>query len=219
MARAPHLSAIRCLLVWLGATLAAMTVWWAVGDTAIAVGRPTTWQGTFEDLVVTIAAVALLGCGGWLWLVTTVTVAQAIRGRVPNTSVGIVRRGVLIACGAVLLVGVGAPALAGGGHGGRLLAGLRMPDRASTSAPMPAVAPTPAARRTAANAHEVVVRAGDSLWSIAARALGTGAEPREVDAAWRALYAANRDVIGADPALIHPDQRLRPAPPHACDNN
>ncbi|MFF8595441.1 transglycosylase family protein [Streptomyces sp. NPDC015220] len=45
---------------------------------------------------------------------------------------------------------------------------------------------------------EYTVRAGDTLSTIAARH-GTG---------WHRLYAANRSVIGADPDLIVPGQRL-----------
>ncbi|WP_286215232.1 LysM peptidoglycan-binding domain-containing protein [Demequina sediminis] len=53
-----------------------------------------------------------------------------------------------------------------------------------------------------------MVVAGDSLWSITASALGEGAREAEIAAAWPALYDANREVIGDDPSLIHPGQRL-----------
>jgi nucleoid-associated protein YgaU len=60
----------------------------------------------------------------------------------------------------------------------------------------------------------VTVAPGDSLWLIAARRLGADASQGEVAAAWPRWYAANRDVIGPDPNLIHPGQRLRtPTPP------
>jgi nucleoid-associated protein YgaU len=56
----------------------------------------------------------------------------------------------------------------------------------------------------------VVVRRSDTLWAIARVRLGSGADlaatAHEVDR-W---YIANRDVIGADPNLIHPGQRLVP---------
>jgi LysM domain len=55
---------------------------------------------------------------------------------------------------------------------------------------------------------EVTVRPGDSLWLIAARRLGAGATPRQIDAAWREWYATNRALIGADPNVIHPGQVL-----------
>jgi nucleoid-associated protein YgaU len=53
-----------------------------------------------------------------------------------------------------------------------------------------------------------VVRAGDSLWSIAARDLGPGSPNAEVTARWHAIYAANRSRIGPDPDVILPGLRL-----------
>lgn len=56
------------------------------------------------------------------------------------------------------------------------------------------------------------VQPGDSLWAIAARALGD-ASTDAVDGYWRAIYEANRDVVGEDPDLIFPGQTLTiPAP-------
>jgi nucleoid-associated protein YgaU len=55
----------------------------------------------------------------------------------------------------------------------------------------------------------VVVRAGDSLWSIAARELGPNASAEAIGARWPEWYAANRQVIGSDPDLILPGQVLR----------
>lgn len=75
-------------------------------------------------------------------------------------------------------------------------------------------APTAAARTgraTSQPAHDaglIVVRPGDSLWTIAAAELPAGSSAAAVDAAWRSLFAANRDVIGDDPDLIVPGQRL-----------
>lgn len=56
----------------------------------------------------------------------------------------------------------------------------------------------------------VVVRRGDTLWEIAARHLGAGATPAEVARAWPEWHRANRAVIGADPDLLLPGQRLVP---------
>ncbi|TDW95490.1 LysM domain-containing protein [Kribbella pratensis] len=60
----------------------------------------------------------------------------------------------------------------------------------------------------------VVVRKGDSLWSIAARELGPRATADAIAARWPDWYATNRQVIGNDPDLILPGQVLRipPAP-------
>lgn len=59
----------------------------------------------------------------------------------------------------------------------------------------------------------VVVRAGDTLWSIAARQLGPSATVQDVAEEWPRWYAANRDLIGPDPDLILPGQELRIPPP------
>jgi hypothetical protein len=61
---------------------------------------------------------------------------------------------------------------------------------------------------------EVTVRPGDSLWVIAARRLAPSPTDAEVAAAWPAWYAANRQVIGPDPSLLKPGQRLRAPGPH-----
>lgn len=70
-----------------------------------------------------------------------------------------------------------------------------------------------------------VVRRGDTLWDIARRHLPADAGPSRVARAWPRWYAANRGVIGADPSLIVPGQRLlvpgrrsagTPTQPHAA---
>ncbi len=52
------------------------------------------------------------------------------------------------------------------------------------------------------------VQPGDSLWSIAADALGPEATAADIGTAWPEWYAVNRDVIGPDPDLIHPGDQL-----------
>ena len=60
--------------------------------------------------------------------------------------------------------------------------------------------------------EEVVVRRGDSLWDIAARHLGADASAAEIATEWPRWHAANAAVIGPDPDLLLPGQRL--LPPH-----
>jgi hypothetical protein len=62
--------------------------------------------------------------------------------------------------------------------------------------------------RPVTGAHEV--HPGDSLWSIAADALGADASDARVASAWQRWYAANRLLIGPDPGLLRPGQRLQP---------
>lgn len=70
------------------------------------------------------------------------------------------------------------------------------------------LSPTPP---EAATSYEV--QKGDCLWRIARRTLSADseAEPSSVEIGrfWRRIYEANRDVVGADPDLIHPGQRLQ----------
>lgn len=91
-----------------------------------------------------------------------------------------------------------------------------------TPSPTPtAPAPSPKARphtEPPGSGRVTTVRRGDSLWAIARahasspdepRALHSGARNnREIAELTRALHAANRDVIGNDPDLILPGQRL-----------
>ncbi len=77
---------------------------------------------------------------------------------------------------------------------------------ATVAVPEPAVAvPIPSTRPPAA---AVTVHAGDSLWRIAAAHLPAGSSDADVASAWPLWYAANRDVVGPDPGLIHPGQLL-----------
>ena len=64
--------------------------------------------------------------------------------------------------------------------------------------------------RSASTSHAVVVKAGDTLWGIAAARLPVGSTAGVIDASWRQWYRANRTTIGDDPALILPGQRLLP---------
>lgn len=57
-------------------------------------------------------------------------------------------------------------------------------------------------------ATEVVVKNGDSLWSIVAAALGPYSSDVDVALAWPGWYKANRETIGANPDVIFPGQIL-----------
>jgi len=157
---------------------------------------------TLEEALTRLAALAAAGCAVWAWAVTTATVALAVRGGaralVPGCPSGW-RRMVLAACGVALVSGTLTPAQAtdgprGGGRDASVVAGLPLPDRPTGHRSRPTASPPPD--------QHVVVAPGDSLWSIAVERLGSGA-------AWQRLYAVNRAVVGADPDLIHPGQRLR----------
>lgn len=92
------------------------------------------------------------------------------------------------------------------------------PTSAARPAPAPQAAPSAGPRNPAGEGAAITVRPGDCLWQIAAAALAsTGAAPStaEIAAAWPRWYAANKSVIGDDPGLIHPGQRLSPPAPVA----
>jgi nucleoid-associated protein YgaU len=121
---------------------------------------------------------------------------ERIRRGVP----GAVRRGVLAACGVALVGGLAQPSYAGSGHRG--LAGLPLPDRAVAprhGGPADHRAPPPEA---------VVVRPGDTLWAISARGLPPDSPAATIASRWHVIYATNRSLIGSDPDVIVPGQRL-----------
>lgn len=96
-------------------------------------------------------------------------------------------------------------------------------------APEPGWRPTssPARPSTGASAIElvsrgsaapdtVVVRAGDTLWDLAARHLGPEADAAAIATAWPRWHAANREAIGADPHLLLPGTVLVPPAPESA---
>jgi LysM repeat protein len=70
-------------------------------------------------------------------------------------------------------------------------------------------APTRPDPNPRAPARTITVRAGDSLWRIAAAHLPAPTSPQQVAAAWPRWYAANRAAIGPDPNQLVPGQLLR----------
>ncbi|CAA9386287.1 MAG: hypothetical protein AVDCRST_MAG32-1995 [uncultured Nocardioides sp.] len=202
--------------VWSAVTVAAGVAAWLAAPLV----EPAAWdtRASFADLLVRVSGLVLGGALTWLWVVTTLTVGQLLLGATPSDA-GTTRRLVLLACGAALAAGVTQPASAT--EGADVLEGLRLPERAVA---VPA-APPPAAPRSVGPAPAVpppvessspaggsgrprlhVVRPGESLWSIAA---ATAPAEEDVDARWRAIWVANRAVVGTDPDLILPGQRLR----------
>ncbi len=211
----------RCLLVWSVASLGLSLIVLATGArtgaivSALADGRLAR---TPLDVALTdLAADVLVGCATWLWLVTTVVVVEAARGvaggeRARRGVPACVRRIVLGACGVALVGGLAQPSYALSpqthrAHSDRAdrprpprgLAGLPVPDRA--------VAPRPG-RRPAPSPETVLVAPGDTLWAIAAHGLPAHSPDARIAVRWHAIYAANRSLIGPDPDLIVPGQRL-----------
>jgi LysM repeat protein len=205
--------------VWLAATVgAAATLAWLAPDLLVA---PDALAAERFDAVLVVVCEAAAGLGvGWLWLLVTLVTLDAVRG-VQRHRTGIpssVRRAVLVACGLGLAGGIGGAAYAeppdrAGAAGVRaesVLAGLQLPDRTTTT--RRGVPPATQAVEDSAEPRTIVVVAGDTLWDLAAAELPPGADAARVAAHWRAIHNANRAVIGPDPDLIRPGQRLRLPP-------
>lgn len=203
---------IRCLVVWSTVTTALVAVArWAGPDALVLTDAGT--PPDFEALLVGSCSLAAVLCAAWCWAVTTLTTVEVLRDRHharPAVGTGVVRRVVLVLCGVAVTAQLAGPAAAVESTADPLH-GLSVPDRAvaPTSAPL-ASRPRPAPPRTGPT---TVVRAGDTLWSLARDSLGPAAGPARTAARWHDIYAANRDVVGTDPDLIHPGQRLRVPPP------
>lgn len=146
---------------------------------------------SFPDALLALASLIAVALAVWVLIVAglaTLGVSSRVLARLTPP----VLRGVLLAGAAgVLTIG---PAQAAS------VDGLPLPDRPDAFA---------AAVRTPAP-QTVTVRSGDTLWAIAARSLPQGANVAEIAAAARAWHRANREVIGPDPNLIFPTQRLTP---------
>ena len=195
-----------------------LTVWVVVTTGAIATTRtvPGAWSemgdaATYDRVLALLVAACSTGLAlalGWLWVITTTTVTGLLAGR-PGPRDGATRRLVLLACGVAVVAGTVTvtPALAAGGDGRELLAGLTLPERAVAPPPPPArqTRQTPQARHR----PTYVVRPGDSLWSIAHDHPDPDYDAASVDQRWRAIWLANREVVGDDPDLIIPGQALR----------
>ena len=69
-------------------------------------------------------------------------------------------------------------------------------------------APEPVRPRSRGTEDRVLVRPGDSLWSIAAHRLGPGSSAARIQAEWPRWHAANRKLIGANPNLLRPGVEL-----------
>ncbi len=185
--------------VWCGVTAAAGATVGAVPDAWAAVALARGAEEVAELLVATCVTGLALALA-WLWVITTVTAAELLSGRTGPGGLGTggaTRRLVLVACGVAVLAGTSVPAMATSGDGQDLLVGLSLPERA--------VAPVVHHHRRAQAVEAYVVQPGDSLWSIARTHPGP---TTSVDQRWRAIWAANRDVVGDDPDLIVPGQTL-----------
>lgn len=160
---------------------------------------------SFPDALLALGSLIALGLAGWVLTIAALAML-GVSSRVLARFTPALLRGALLA-GAAGVIAVG-PAHAGEltGPETRLphsVNGLRLPDRPEAQAP----ASSTMRDRTS---QAVRVRPGDTLWAIAARSLPADATDAQIAAATRAWHHLNRAVIGADPNLIFPTQRLIP---------
>ncbi len=194
--------------------------------------------------LVALAALVAWALAAWLATTTVVVAAGALPGWAGALSAAFarriapvaVRRAVELALGLTAVAGALAPAAASA-------APVPAPVTAAVAAPMtsqaapgygsagyapldwpvgdPPPAEPPQSRADRSAGESVLVRPGDSLWRLAAAELeaATGAVPSAaaVAVAWPHWWAANREVVGADPDLIYPGMQLSPAPAEPSD--
>jgi hypothetical protein len=171
---------------------------WLVGATE-AMRRPG--GSAYGDLLLAGAAWVLLGCAAW-------AVVIAVAALVETTSCGLLPATAWVGCPRplrrLLLTGLGV-ALVGTGP-------VQPAATASDHAPLPVPArPVGLVQSDTGHAHDrpvVVVHRGDNLWRIADERLPSSARAGEVAALVDDLHRRNRGVIGPDPDLIRPGQRL-----------
>jgi hypothetical protein len=218
---------VRCALVWLaGSAALAALVGWLLPDLLAArdlVAADGLGGRPFDQVLVWLCEAVLLVAAAWLWVVTGLVARDAARGRGPVRR-GVpapLRRLVLVACGAALAGSLAAPSFAApaaepgdrADPRGAVVDGLPLPDRATAAMHIGQLLTRTATRGRPGPpepaARTVVVRPGDTLWGLADATLSPGAPASEVDDRWHRIYRANRSVIGDDPDLIRPDQRLR----------
>ena len=191
-----------------------------------------------EHAVAVLAAAAAWLLAAWLLAVTGLaavaesTATASRMGRVAESALrriapAVVRQAVRGTFGAILMLAPAGPALAAGSTppspaGIAQLAPVPAPIVAppqltppsldwplAGSSPEHLPTPTPKATPTP---H--CVRAGDTLWGLAAAELPADAPANVIAATWQQIYQQNRAVIGADPGLLLPGQLLVIAPPN-----
>src|SRR4051794_40326912 len=171
--------------------------------------RPSAWlAGAQPDsAVLGLAGLAAWACVVWLafaLLVSALSAAPGVLGRLARVVapriVPAAMRGALGLTIAALPAAATLPSSAWADNGRPSPAWLPPSlDRPATSTPV---------RVSAAHHASYVVRPGDCLWSIARDHLGVHPSHAAVAARWPQWYAANERVIGVDPDLIRPGQRL-----------
>ncbi len=175
----------------------------SIAASVVAFRQTAAWRlaatRTFDDLLVAGAAWAMVLAAGWAAVVLAAAVIEvASSGRVALTSrlgcPGVARRALLSALGVVLA-------------GGAALAAAPVSATPTPSSPTLPVPVRPTGSAYSEPRLHVEVRPGDSLWRLS-RQRAPRAPARDLARLVERTYLANRPVIGPDPDLIRPGQRL-----------
>ena len=182
----------------------ALTALAAVSTTLLAPGAGRAVadlrSDSFPDALLALGCLVQLALSSWVLVVATLIVVRVPAPLLRAIAPRLLRHALLAGtAGALALAPVHADRAVAPTRPQHDLTGLQLPDRPVGSVPATSAAPA-----------AVVVRPGDTLWAIAARSLPTGATDAEIARACARWHAANRDVIGDDPDLIFPQQRLVP---------
>ncbi|KRC66473.1 hypothetical protein ASE12_17880 [Aeromicrobium sp. Root236] len=155
---------------------------------------------SFPDALLALGCLVQLALSSWVLLAAGLVLLRVPAPLLRAITPRLLRRALLAGTvGALAVAPVQADRAVAPARPQHDLTGLQLPDRPVGSVPA-----------TAGAAPAVVVRPGDTLWAIAARSLPAGATDAEIARACARWHAANRDVIGDDPDLIFPKQRLVP---------
>lgn len=153
-----------------------------------------------ESALRTVLLVAVTGWAAW-WIVG---LAVAVIDRRTAARIGPPLLRALLVAGTVAATVT--PAQANQSSPAGSLDGLPMPQRPLISIPTPT--PTPSAA-PAIEDRVHIVKPGESLWTIVRDRSPAWSSP-QIAMAVTAWHDANRDLIGPDPDLIQPGQRLVP---------
>lgn len=157
---------------------------------------------SFPDALTALGSLFVLLLAAWVLLIAVLAMSGASTRVLARITPAVLRGALLAGAAGVLAVGPAQAAQVAGPEV-RLphsVNGLPLPDRPDAHASLEQVA----------SPQTVTVRPGDTLWAIVAKSLPAGASDARIAAATRAWHRANRGVIGADPHLIFPTQRLTP---------
>jgi nucleoid-associated protein YgaU len=149
-------------------------------------------QGELVDLpaaLLQLTTLAAFGVAMWAALVALLASWRPTKRMAVALTPRLIRAAVFTTVSGTLVIG---PA-----HADSDLDGLPFPDRGTTAGPT----------AVSTGGHHVV-KAGESLWTIATDALPPAVTPAQVASTSAAWYDANRTVIGPDPNLILPGQQL-----------